>query len=650
MIALVDGKNRWFVLFVLLTAIVGFGLRDVAYDDPYITYRYAQNLVAGQGFVYNAGQRALSTTAPLYAFLLAIGGVLWPDLPHLSNLIGALSLLVAGSFVYLTAERFGHRWAALVAGLLFILCPLVWTTAGFETRFYLMLACGAFYFYHVQNLPLMAVFLALALLTRGDGIIPALVLFGYYVVDVATTSVVRPRGNNERSLLKSLLQALALYAAIVAPFFVYLTVAFGSPLPATLRAKALQMKMGITGFYPGSTFFEGAFILAAGLVEQSGLYLLFAPAVLWGLWAIWKKERWVGSFLLWAALHFVGYQLLGVAPYHWYYAALVPAIVLTAGLGLVEGGRRLAVRFPRGGMVVSVALAFCLLGAEAVSLSEIHRAMAGEKALTPQDKMYKTLPEIKTAVYRQVGEWLAAHTDPQATVGLMEVGVIGYYSERRIVDFLGLIQPEVARALSYRNLYWAIPHYRPDYIALVEVNPLYAYYLGDDQWFRRVYAAVQTFSDERFWAGPVTIYRRQEAARPMQARRLEANFGGRAQLVGYRFDREEVRPGETVCLSLLWRSLAAFDREYSGFLHLVDGQGQIVQGEDEIYATPLWPPGEVVEYYHNLVIPEELAAGRYDLAVGLYLPGEGPESAGQRLTVTESGQEAIILGSIQVGP
>lgn len=632
MIALINGKNRFLVLFILLTAMVGLCLRDVAYDDPYITYRYAQNFMAGKGFVYNEGEQVLSTTAPLYAFLLAIVGVLWPDLPHLSNLIGALSLLGAGSFVYLTGRRFGQRWAGLVAGLLFILCPLAWTTAGFETRFYLMLACGALYFYHVQNLPLATIFLALALLTRGDGLIPALVLFGHYVI-------------KERKIPW---QALALYAAIVVPFFVYLTIAFGSPLPATLRAKALQMKMGITGFYPGSTFFEGALILAGGLVEQSWLYLLFAPTVLWGLWAIWQKERWVGPFLLWAALHLVGYQLLGVAPYHWYYASLVPAIATACGLGLVESGRWLAARFPRFGIVAGVALAFCLLGAEAVSLSEIHRAMAGEKALTPQDKMYKTLPEVKTAVYRRVGEWLAAHTDPQATVGLMEVGIIGYYSERRVVDFLGLIQPEVARALSYRNLYWAIPHYRPDYIVLVGVNPLYSYHLGDDEWFRRVYAPMQTFADESFWAGPVTVYRRQEAARPMQERRLKADFGRVAQLVGYRFDRQEGRPGETLCLSLLWRSLADFDREYSGFLHLVDSQGQIVQGEDEIYATPLWPPGETVEYYHNLVIPEKLAAGRYDLAVGLYLPGEGPESAGQRLTVTESGQDAVIVGAIQV--
>jgi len=42
-------------------------------DDPYITYRYAYNLVAGNGFVFNAGERVQSTTAPLFTILLALG-------------------------------------------------------------------------------------------------------------------------------------------------------------------------------------------------------------------------------------------------------------------------------------------------------------------------------------------------------------------------------------------------------------------------------------------------------------------------------------------------------------------------------------------------------------------------------------------------
>src|SRR3989337_1683613 len=40
-------------------------------DDAYITFRYAQNLIAGEGLVYNPGEAVLGTTTPVYAVLLA---------------------------------------------------------------------------------------------------------------------------------------------------------------------------------------------------------------------------------------------------------------------------------------------------------------------------------------------------------------------------------------------------------------------------------------------------------------------------------------------------------------------------------------------------------------------------------------------------
>lgn len=67
-------------------------------DDPYITYRYAANLRAGLGFVYNPGEQVLSTTAPLFAILLAVLGLAFADLPPLGFW---LSVLFAGLSAYL---------------------------------------------------------------------------------------------------------------------------------------------------------------------------------------------------------------------------------------------------------------------------------------------------------------------------------------------------------------------------------------------------------------------------------------------------------------------------------------------------------------------------------------------------------------------
>jgi hypothetical protein len=42
------------------------------FDDAFIIFRYAKNLVAGHGFVYNPGERVLGTTAPLWGMVSAI--------------------------------------------------------------------------------------------------------------------------------------------------------------------------------------------------------------------------------------------------------------------------------------------------------------------------------------------------------------------------------------------------------------------------------------------------------------------------------------------------------------------------------------------------------------------------------------------------
>ena len=45
-------------------------------DDSYITYRYSRNILAGNGFVFNPGERVLGTTTPLYTLILVgIGSV-----------------------------------------------------------------------------------------------------------------------------------------------------------------------------------------------------------------------------------------------------------------------------------------------------------------------------------------------------------------------------------------------------------------------------------------------------------------------------------------------------------------------------------------------------------------------------------------------
>ena len=75
-------------LAVFGAAVTFVAYRDYVMEDAYITYRYAQNLAAGNGFVFNPGERVLGTSTPLYAMVLGLAGLLGLDIAaHLRRVV-----------------------------------------------------------------------------------------------------------------------------------------------------------------------------------------------------------------------------------------------------------------------------------------------------------------------------------------------------------------------------------------------------------------------------------------------------------------------------------------------------------------------------------------------------------------------------------
>jgi hypothetical protein len=70
----------------------------------------------------------------------------------------------------------------------------------------------------------------------------------------------------------------------------------------------------------------------------------------------------------------------------------------------------------------------------------------------------------RQAVYPRIGVWLANNTPPEASVAMVEVGIIGYYSERRVVDILGLVSPKNAESLGAGHLDEWLQRDDPDFI------------------------------------------------------------------------------------------------------------------------------------------------------------------------------------------
>ena len=141
-------------------------------------------------------------------------------------------------------------------------------------------------------------------------------------------------------------------------------------------------------------------------------------------------------------------------------------------------------------------------------------------------------------------------------------------------------------------------------------------------------------SPDTFFIGPLKAPPELPAAPAEPGDRIEvgAAFGDVAELAAYVPERLTVPAGEPVRFTLVWQALTAPDRDYTVFVHLLDGQGRLIAGSDTqpgagTYPTSIWSPAELVSDPHMLPTATgngpPLPGGRYRLAVGLYYQPTG---------------------------
>ena len=103
---------------------------------------------------------------------------------------------------------------------------------------------------------------------------------------------------------------------------------------------------------------------------------------------------------------------------------------------------------------------------------------------------------------------------------------------------------------------------------------------------------------------------------------LHVNFGDLVTMLGYDLTLPNPRPGDTMTVTLYWKSGDQLHTDYSAFVHLVDEQMNIYAQQDSLnpgrYPTRLWNADEYNKDSHDVIIPPGTPPGEYLLGVGLY--------------------------------
>lgn len=416
-------------------------------DDAWIHQTYARNLARSGRWEYVPGLVSSGSTAPLWTLLLALGYLL--RLPYLwwTFFLGFLSLLwlaYGGMALWrrLWPEMAGADW---LAGLVLVLSwPLVWAAgSGMETLLFAALGLQLLALYGAEERRgacLLLGFLAgLLVLVRPDGLILLLLLaWGLWL-----------RQSNRWRPWPVALFLLAAGLPLL-PYFAFNLWSSGHFWPNTFYAKQAEYAAQLARPLPLRLVELLYFSLGGperGLRGMSGAHLLLLPGLLVAarraLRADWQRRRlWQMLPLLWAAGHIFLYAWrLPVTYQHGRYLwAALPVWILfgLAGWRLLLAGSRAGSR--AGNETPMRRLWRRVAGLSFSGLLLIFMLLGGQA--------YATDVAFIEGEMVEVAHWLQLHTPPGALIAAHDIGALGYFAERSLLDLAGLISPAVIPLLA----------------------------------------------------------------------------------------------------------------------------------------------------------------------------------------------------------
>ncbi|MBN2555331.1 MAG: hypothetical protein JXA97_05275 [Anaerolineales bacterium] len=387
-------------------------------DDAWIHQAYARNLAATGQWAFSPGNASAGSTAPLWTFLLVpayltgIEPTFW---------VGLLAIVQLGTMAWI-----GMRWSskhgsgrAIGAGLLLAAeWHLVWAgLSGMETLLMGLAALLLLYLLdeeHVRPFWLGSI-IGISIWIRPDAVT--------LLIPVGWVFLVRKRGD-WKEIFRDVWMAGGGLTLFFLPYLAFNYSLSGEWWPTTFYAK--QAEYAVLRDLP----------LYRRLVEQFmlplvGVGALLLPGLILTTWRKIKERAWRRlAGLIWVLTYLSLYAIrLPVVYQHGRYAIPgIPIFLLIGWEGVCSWAQPGAKQWlPR---VLSRVWLLSLAVGEVLFLVTGARAYARDVAIIESEM-------VATAV------WLQEHVPKDAVLAVHDIGAIGYFSDRELLDLAGLISPDV---------------------------------------------------------------------------------------------------------------------------------------------------------------------------------------------------------------
>src|SRR5467141_1945561 len=449
---------RGFIAAAVVARLVFWTVTNRMFEDGLTTITHSRNVPLGLGLVHHAGEgnvhgftSAIGVLIPLAGELVHQGSGMFAM--RVASLIAVCIALVYARLICRDLRLGAFPTAFVLAYLAFDQNMIFYGMSGMETQVAVTVILGGVYHVRRQDMVASGIWLGLAPLARPE-----------FVLWVAPALAYLALANLRRGIA-----AGGIAGAVVAPWIVFTTAYYGSPIPNTVVAKAtvspipailsngsplpwLEWLFGqVTGHF--EPFHE---VWSTATAPLPGPVLIVIAVVVADLFAIGLvASRQVAGWC--PALAFVGlffayrvYFIPTINYYDWYLPPFLALVMIVVAAGL----QRIYVWRPMITKSLSVALAFAF-------------AMHVPFSFGVQSKVQAVENEVRT----NVAEYLKATVPPGESVTSESAGYIGFYGGVKLFDYPGLTSKTSVHALQalppdQRDLPHLVAALRPDWLVL----------------------------------------------------------------------------------------------------------------------------------------------------------------------------------------
>lgn len=411
-------------------------------DDPWIHLTFAKNFFEYFSFSYFKDQMVTAgSTSPLYTFILSFMFIFSKNEMYISYFLG-ISFFALASFAFYKLSNYEFDNQIIFA----LLCTSVFiidkwmnfiAVSGMETTLYILILILCAYFYRKRSAVPFAVMLGLIMWTRPDGVAFIFALIVDYIL-------VRIYSKNQINMLlftsTDLKKIAIIFGGIIGLYFLMNLYLSGSLLPNTYNAKLAYyspefrsriafLNTEVWEYFKYKSYYVvmiGFLLAVAKLIfdiykktyNQNTIYIVFILAFIFIYWLKLPYAHRFGRYMM----------------------PIIPFFILVASIGFRDFA--FLVNKHTNNVLFSKSIFYIWFGII---------FFMGFKIYDETKELY--VAQCRYIYDRQVmaAKYLEKNTVEGDVIATHDVGAIGYYSGRKIVDIAGLVTPDLINKINDAN-------------------------------------------------------------------------------------------------------------------------------------------------------------------------------------------------------